>query len=236
MYQSFAHPRTAGVRARLLDEPPWRQLKSVRGLPSYPLSDLHVPRTPHTGCKAPPGLAHRRVLATALPHLAGTAEFRPLPPELSERRLQGRLTPLHTTRVGPNPAFIVRHPTLPHRLYATTECIVDNGELLTLELDRERGLVEVVARQSAVRSYPSYLPRTLASRAPSDVSRSALWRRRAPRLRLFCVVTVTVHPCGVCVGSPAARPHRRAARRREGLCLCGGRASAGHTAQRQCRS
>lgn len=81
--------------------------------------------------------------------------------------------------MGPNPAFIVRHPTLPHRLYATTECIVDDGELLTLELDRERGTMEVVARQSAVRLILLHLPRALArdvSRG-SDVSRPpSLWR------------------------------------------------------------
>jgi hypothetical protein len=80
---------------------------------------------------------------------------------------QGRLTPLNSTPVGPNPAFIIRHPTLPNLLYATTECILGDGELLTLELNREQGRLEVLGfgtgRQRMVLerwTFPKLAPRT----------------------------------------------------------------------------
>jgi hypothetical protein len=156
IHPSHLHAPLACVPAGLLDQP-IRLGVTTFGSDGLALRTL-VARHLRVVCTDASWQRRSRTLQTRLSYAL-------LPPGLSARRLQGRLTPLHTTHVGPNPAFIVRHPTLPHRLYATTECIVDNGELLTLELDRERGLVEVVARQSAVRTYPSYLPRTLASRA-----------------------------------------------------------------------
>mmetsp|Transcript_24121 Transcript_24121/g.29226 ORF Transcript_24121/g.29226 Transcript_24121/m.29226 type:complete len:420 (-) Transcript_24121:89-1348(-) len=59
----------------------------------------------------------------------------------------GNLTKLSTTSLGPNVAFLVKHPTL-EKLYATTECIHEDGEVLTLELD-ERAQLNVTGRQSA---------------------------------------------------------------------------------------
>lgn len=60
----------------------------------------------------------------------------------------GRLTRLATTTLGPNPAFILKHPSLNNVFYATTECIASEGDLLTLEL-QENGEFKVLGRQSA---------------------------------------------------------------------------------------
>uniref|UniRef100_A0A7S0MPP9 6-phosphogluconolactonase n=1 Tax=Pyramimonas obovata TaxID=1411642 RepID=A0A7S0MPP9_9CHLO len=60
----------------------------------------------------------------------------------------GRLTRLATTALGPNPAFILKHPSLDNMFYATTECIASEGDLLTLELQRS-GEFKVLGRQSA---------------------------------------------------------------------------------------
>ena len=42
-----------------------------------------------------------------------------------------------TLPVGPNPAFLCKHPTK-NIVYGTTECITQNGELLVFELDTPR--------------------------------------------------------------------------------------------------
>ena len=47
----------------------------------------------------------------------------------------GKLTQRGTLDVRPNPAFVIRHPTIENLLYATTERIDGNGEVLTLSLD-----------------------------------------------------------------------------------------------------
>jgi 6-phosphogluconolactonase len=60
----------------------------------------------------------------------------------------GRLTSLSTTPLGPNPAFLVQHPKLPHLVYATTECIQGDGDVNTLELNKD-GQLNLLARQSA---------------------------------------------------------------------------------------
>ena len=64
----------------------------------------------------------------------------------------GRLTRLATTTLGPNPAFILKHPSLNNVFYATTECIASEGDLLTLEL-QQSGEFKVLGRQSAVRPF-----------------------------------------------------------------------------------
>jgi len=61
----------------------------------------------------------------------------------------GRLTRLATTALGPNPAFILKHPSLKDVFYATTECIASEGDLLTLKL-QQNGEFKVLGRQSAV--------------------------------------------------------------------------------------
>lgn len=62
----------------------------------------------------------------------------------------GTLTELGVSDLGgvPNPAFLVRHPTLPDVLYASTECINTDGEVLTLRIGPS-GALTVVARRSA---------------------------------------------------------------------------------------
>ena len=54
----------------------------------------------------------------------------------------GTLTHLSTSAIGPNVAFIVRSPTNPSILYASTERIDDEGEILTLRMTRDFRLVE----------------------------------------------------------------------------------------------
>ena len=68
----------------------------------------------------------------------------------------GRLTRLATTTLGPNPAFILKHPSLDTVFYATTECIASEGDLLTLEL-QQSGEFKVLGRQSAVRRVSLYI-------------------------------------------------------------------------------
>eukprot|EP00227_Mantoniella_beaufortii_P018300 CAMPEP_0197577186 /NCGR_PEP_ID=MMETSP1326-20131121/1905_1 /TAXON_ID=1155430 /ORGANISM="Genus nov. species nov., Strain RCC2288" /LENGTH=445 /DNA_ID=CAMNT_0043140211 /DNA_START=98 /DNA_END=1435 /DNA_ORIENTATION=+ len=54
----------------------------------------------------------------------------------------GKLTHLTTNAIGPNVAFIVRCPTNPHLLYASTERIDDEGEIITLRMTPDFRLVE----------------------------------------------------------------------------------------------
>eukprot|EP00899_Mesostigma_viride_P003085 jgi/Mesvir1/12778/Mv22833-RA.1 len=60
----------------------------------------------------------------------------------------GELTRIGTCPLEPNPAFIMRHPTRKDVLYATTECIDRQGEVVTLEM-RSPASLSVVARQPA---------------------------------------------------------------------------------------
>ena len=54
----------------------------------------------------------------------------------------GKLTHLTTNAIGPNVAFIVRCPTNPKLLYASTERIDDEGEIITLRMTPDYRLVE----------------------------------------------------------------------------------------------
>ena len=64
----------------------------------------------------------------------------------------GRLTHLSTNAIGPNVAFIVRSPTNPSILYASTERIDDEGEIITLRLTPEFRLVEETRIKAGGRS------------------------------------------------------------------------------------
>lgn len=68
----------------------------------------------------------------------------------------GRLTPLSTTPLGPNPAFLIQHPSLPNVVYATTECIQGDGDVATLELN-QRGELKMLARQSTMGKSTCYV-------------------------------------------------------------------------------
>jgi hypothetical protein len=121
---------------------------------------------------------------------------------------QGRLTPLNSTPVGPNPAFIIRHPTLPNLLYATTECILGDGELLTLELNREQGRLEVLARQSAVRHTPRPCPRPTGHRNFIS-NHHSLYRTRRDNPHAFVTFIVTTtfppsEPASMCINHDCA--------------------------------
>ena len=54
----------------------------------------------------------------------------------------GRITHLTTNPIGPNVAFIVRCPVNPQLLYASTERIDDEGEIITLRMTADYRLVE----------------------------------------------------------------------------------------------
>ena len=67
----------------------------------------------------------------------------------------GALVPLEEYPVGPNPAFILKHPSR-NILYATTECIDKDGEILTLEVS-SNGKLNITDRQSACGRSTCYL-------------------------------------------------------------------------------
>jgi len=52
-----------------------------------------------------------------------------------------------TTAMGPNPAFMIRHPKIPNLLYVTTECIQGDGDISTYEI-QANGNLSLVSRQS----------------------------------------------------------------------------------------
>ena len=52
------------------------------------------------------------------------------------------------SRVQPNPAFILKHPTK-DIIYASTECINDCGEVITLQVNTHDGSLRELGRQSA---------------------------------------------------------------------------------------
>ena len=56
--------------------------------------------------------------------------------------VDGRLTHLTTNPIGPNVAFLVRCPVNPKLLYASTERIDDEGEIITLRMTPDFRLVE----------------------------------------------------------------------------------------------
>ncbi|KAK3234236.1 hypothetical protein CYMTET_55501 [Cymbomonas tetramitiformis] len=60
----------------------------------------------------------------------------------------GRITKVATSELGPNPAFLIRHPTLPNIVYASTERISSEGEVVALELEHS-GALTVLGKQSA---------------------------------------------------------------------------------------
>jgi 6-phosphogluconolactonase len=64
----------------------------------------------------------------------------------------GRLTHLSTNAIGPNVAFIVRSPTNPSILYASTERIDDEGEIITLRMTPDFRLVEETRIKAGGRS------------------------------------------------------------------------------------
>jgi len=62
----------------------------------------------------------------------------------------GQLSAQGTLPVCDNPAFLLPHPTLPHVLYGTTECIHKNGEVLTFHVDpAQPSAIRLVGRQDA---------------------------------------------------------------------------------------
>ena len=64
----------------------------------------------------------------------------------------GGMTRLSTNAIGPNVAFITRSPTNPQILYATTERIDDEGEVITLRIAPEFTLREVSRVKTGGRS------------------------------------------------------------------------------------
>ena len=64
----------------------------------------------------------------------------------------GRLTHLSTNAIGPNVAFIVRSPTNPSILYASTERIDDEGEIITPRMTPDFRLVEETRIKAGGRS------------------------------------------------------------------------------------
>ena len=71
----------------------------------------------------------------------------------------GTLKPAGSLNVGPNPAFLLQHPDDPTTLYASTERIDDDGEVLSLRLSRDGEDIQlnVVDRASARGKSTCYL-------------------------------------------------------------------------------
>lgn len=68
----------------------------------------------------------------------------------------GKLTQLSTLDVGPNPAFVVKHP-LKNILYASTERIDADGDVVAIEVDESSGALSVLGRVSAAGKSTCYL-------------------------------------------------------------------------------
>ena len=64
----------------------------------------------------------------------------------------GSLTHLSTNAIGPNVAFIARSPVNPDLLYASTERIDDEGEIITMRLTDQFRLVETSRARAGGRS------------------------------------------------------------------------------------
>ena len=71
----------------------------------------------------------------------------------------GALTHLSTNAIGPNVAFIARSPVNPDLLYASTERIDDEGEIITMRLTDQFRLVETSrARGGPIHVLPQLQP------------------------------------------------------------------------------
>ena len=71
----------------------------------------------------------------------------------------GALTHLSTNAIGPNVAFIARSPVNPDLLYASTERIDDEGEIITMRLTESFRLVETSrARRGSIHLLPQLQP------------------------------------------------------------------------------
>jgi len=68
----------------------------------------------------------------------------------------GQLEMATTNNIGPNVAFVTRHPTKPDVIYASTERIDVEGEVVTMRLTRDLRLKEI-ARCSAGGKSTCYL-------------------------------------------------------------------------------
>lgn len=82
------------------------------------------------------------------PSTAGIQSFR-----LDAR--SGKLTPLASCDVGPNPAFLLKHPTKPI-LWASTECIETDGDIITLAM-KHSGELQPIATQTSGGKSTCYL-------------------------------------------------------------------------------
>jgi 6-phosphogluconolactonase len=68
----------------------------------------------------------------------------------------GKLSAKATSALGPNVAFLVKHPTK-NKIYASTECINKDGEILTTTLDHETGELQLQGRVGAGGKSTCYL-------------------------------------------------------------------------------
>ncbi len=108
----------------------------------------------------------------------------------------GTLKPAGALEVGPNPAFLLQHPDDPTTLYASTERIDEDGEVLSLRLSRdgEDIKINVVDRASARGKSTCYLA--------LDASKKWL------RLTNYWEASVAVLPVsGAALGEKAADHH-----------------------------
>jgi len=69
---------------------------------------------------------------------------------------EGKMKPKGISPLGPNVAFLLKHPTL-DIVYASTECINEDGEILTTSLDRESGELKLQGKRRAEGKSTCYL-------------------------------------------------------------------------------
>lgn len=69
---------------------------------------------------------------------------------------EGKMKAKHVSPLGPNVAFLLKHPSL-DVVYASTECINEDGEILTTSLDHETGELKLQGKRRAEGKSTCYL-------------------------------------------------------------------------------
>ena len=119
----------------------------------------------------------------------------------------GRLRAVDATEAGPNPAFVVRHPTLPV-CYVSTERIDADGEVLAYALEPQ-GL-RLLSKRSAVRPPAGRAPWRACRVACARVAEPSRRSAASPRASCWCT-----RRCATCWPSTTGAPAVGTARARK---------------------
>lgn len=110
-------------------------------------------------------------------------------------QMDGTLLPMTQQKLDiQNPAFILKHHTRPDIFYVSSERIDENGEIVTMKLDRETGKLSILSRvDSGGKStcYLTYLP------GNKYLTAVHYWNAKLTRFRVREDGTLG-EPCGLC--------------------------------------